>query len=60
MRLGYRDRAFQAGARFLLRDKGETRNDYTMRFFGEIRGLGNVDIVTLRGERVTIRATRKL
>ncbi len=54
MRLGYYDRA-QGGNRvkvyWLPRKQGESRSDYSHRFFAEIRGLGNCGVRLIRGQR---------
>lgn len=62
MLLGYVDRVAALSSPhpsyFLPRDRGENRTEYVRRFFREVRGLGNVLIVTKRGERITARAAR--
>ena len=57
MQLAYVDRAARHLTYILPRDPGENRTAYTVRFFREIRGLGNVAIVTVKGN---IRRTRSV
>lgn len=71
MRLGWFDRAGSGTRRVYWLPRGscvapggfrlpESRADYARRFFREIEGLGNACIVTLRGNRTTVRARRGL
>lgn len=58
MRLGYVDRCAPRLTMILPRERGEARAEYVARFLRAVRGLGHVHIVTIRGARRRIRATR--
>lgn len=56
--LGYVDRCARTRVMVLPRKPGETREAYARRFTREVTGLGHVHIVTVRGKRTRIVATR--
>ncbi len=58
MQLGWYDRTAPHKTYTLPRNPGEPRIEYTKRFFGELRHVGNIAIVTTRGQRRTVRARR--
>ena len=60
MTLGYYDVAAPHITRILPRQPAESRMAYVRRFFGEIRGLGAVRLVLVRGDRRRVIAGRSL
>lgn len=65
MRLAFKDR--EGGQIYELPKKGHKRDDlfahepvsdYVLRFFGEVRGLANVHIYRIKGNKVKKIATR--
>ena len=65
MRLAYCDRAYSKTLLILPRprldelfDKRETNEEYANRFFNEIKGLGNIHILKVKGNHYRVLSSR--